>query len=155
MNPESGNNDLILSAGEFAFLQDKTAGNVQTHVGPLTVTQSGQLRPVIYRDGRFTEASLHNAVQQCVKAEIGQYVVLHNPTVDQEGLQHPSPKNPNVSIPELQYGTKIVVPGPIQFVHLLHLVLSISLDGPELFFLETSALSVPRYGHRVVYDCMK
>jgi hypothetical protein len=32
MNPERTSNELILNPGEYAFQQDKTTGNVQTHV---------------------------------------------------------------------------------------------------------------------------
>lgn len=114
--PQSRNsNELILNPGEYAFLQDKAKGTVQTVVGPDVVTQSGQLRPIQYREGRFTETSLQGAVEQCVVAAKGEYVVLHNPSEDQDGLHHPGVGTANGSVPTLRHGEKIVVPGPCQF----------------------------------------
>ena len=79
---ESGrSNELILNPGEYAFLQDNTKGNVQVHQGPLVVTQSGQLRPIVFRNGQFTGVSLDGSVQQNVEAKKGQYVVLSNPAI--------------------------------------------------------------------------
>ena len=112
--PQSSN-ELILNPGEYAFLQDKTTGNVQTHVGPLVVTQSGQLRPIKFEKGTFSEVSLHSAVRQSVSAKKGEYLILRNPTVEDEGLKHPSTKNTNASVPELRHGEKIVIQGPVQF----------------------------------------
>ncbi len=108
-------NELILNPGEFAFLQDKTKGTVQTIVGPFVVTQSGQLRPIRFSKGAFQETTLAGAVEQCVSAEKGEYLILHNPTVEDGGLRHPQAVNNNAVVPDLRHGEKIVVPGPVQF----------------------------------------
>ena len=115
--PRKGSNELILNPGEYAFLQDNTKGNVQTFVGPIVVTQTGQLRPIRFDDdeGRFTETSLHNAANQCVSARKGEYLVLENPTVDDNGLKHPAPASNNTNAPDLRHGEKIIVPGPVEF----------------------------------------
>ncbi len=108
-------NELILNPGEFAFLQDNTKGNVQTFVGPVVVTQTGQLRPILFSEGHFTETNLQDAAAQCVSAKKGQYLVLESPTKKSGGLDHPVPASNNTSTPDLLHGQKIVVPGPIEF----------------------------------------
>lgn len=110
-----GSNELILNPGEFAFLQDNTKGNVQTCVGPMVVTQTGQLRPILFNNGQFTETSLQDAAVPCIAVRKGEYLVLHNPTKDDDGLKHPVAANNNTSAPELRHGEKIVVPGPVEF----------------------------------------
>lgn len=108
-------NELVLNPGEYAFLQDNTKGNVQTFVGPIVVTQTGQLRPILFGEGRFSETSLQDAAVQCVLAREGEYLVLDNPTKDGDGLKHPVSANNNTSAPDLLHGEKIVVPGPVGF----------------------------------------
>lgn len=116
--PRKGSNELILNPGEYAFLQDNTKGNVQTFVGPIVVTQTGQLRPILFdaEEERFTETSLQNAAAvQHVSARKGEYLVLENPTVEDNGLKHPAPASNNTNAPDLRHGEKIVVPGPVEF----------------------------------------
>ena len=108
-------NELVLNPGEYAFLQDNTKGNVQTFVGPIVVTQTGQLRPILFDNGRFFETNLQAAAVQCVSARKGEYLVLDNPTKDEDGLKHPAIANNNTSTPDLRHGEKIVVPGPVEF----------------------------------------
>jgi len=110
-----GGNELILNPGEFAFLQDNTKGNVQTFVGPIVVTQTGQLRPILFDKGRFTETNLQSAAAQSVSAKKGEYLVLANPTKEGNGLKHPVAASNNTSTPDLLHGQKIVVPGPTEF----------------------------------------
>lgn len=111
----SGGNELILSPGEYAFLQDKTTGGVQTHVGPAAVAQTGQLRPIQFRNGKFQEVGLTNAVESCVLARRGQYLILENPTAEDDGLKHPEMQSTNAAVPMFLRGEKIVVPGPCSF----------------------------------------
>lgn len=113
--PRGSSNELVLNPGEYAFLQDNTKGNVQTFVGPVVVTQTGQLRPILFSEGRFSETSLQDAAVQCVSARKGEYLVLDNPTKEEDGLKHPAPANNNTSAPDLRHGEKIVVPGPVEF----------------------------------------
>jgi len=108
-------NELVLNPGEYAFLQDNTKGNVQTFVGPIVVTQTGQLRPILFDGGCFTETNLQDAAVRCVSARKGEYLVLDNPTKEADGLKHPNAANNNTSAPDLLHGEKIVVPGPIEF----------------------------------------
>jgi major vault protein len=110
-----GSNELVLNPGEYAFLQDNTKGNVQTFVGPIVITQTGQLRPILFGGGCFSETNLQDAAVQCVSAKKGEYLVLENPTKENDGLKHPAPANNNTSAPDLRHGEKIVVPGPIEF----------------------------------------
>ncbi len=115
-SPKSrGSNELVLNPGEYAFLQDNTKGNVQTFVGPIVITQTGQLRPILFSESRFSETNLQDAAVQCVSARKGEYLVLENPTVDNDGLKHPDSASNNTSAPDLRHGEKIVVPGPVEF----------------------------------------
>ncbi len=111
----SSSNELVLNPGEYAFLQDNTKGNVQTFVGPIVITQTGQLRPILFKEDRFSETSLQDAAVRCVLAHKGEYLILDNPTKEGEGLKHPVIANNNTSAPDLRYGEKIVVPGPVEF----------------------------------------
>lgn len=108
-------NELILNPGSQAFLQDNTKGNVVTHVGPMVITQTGTLRPIKFIDGRFEDVSLQDAAVSCVLVHKGEYLELHNPTVEENGLKHPTPATNNTSVPQLRHGEKIVVPGPVEF----------------------------------------
>ena len=110
-----GSNELILNPGSQAFLQDNTKGNVQTHVGPMVITQTGTLRPIKFVDGRFEDTSLQGAAVPCVLVRKGEYLELQNPTVEEGGLKHPTPATNNTSVPMLRHGEKIVVPGPVEF----------------------------------------
>lgn len=108
-------NELILNPGEYAFLQDAAKGSVQTHCGPLSVAQTGQLRPIKFIDGSFIETNLSGAVVQFATACRGKYIILENPTEEDQGLKHPAVGNISSAVPELKHGEKIVVPGPCKF----------------------------------------
>ena len=51
--------DVTLSINEFCFLQNKTNGQIRTHVGPLTMTISAQEALVTFnsRTKKFEETS--------------------------------------------------------------------------------------------------
>jgi len=107
-------NELILAQNQYAFIQDETKGSVKVHVGPLTVTPSGNDRPVVYDNEtrRFIQAtSLKEAVQQNTTVDEGSYVILENPA--DKGNNPPAGAS---SLPtDLQIGRKINIPGPATF----------------------------------------
>lgn len=108
------NRDLALPPGVFAYMQDLTKGGIKTNVGPIVVNQTGQQRPVVYdpEEGLFHSTSLDGAVCKCVFAKEGEYVVLHNPAVD----EHNHPESAQSSNPtDLTLGQTVNIPGPAQF----------------------------------------
>lgn len=106
--------DLALPPGMFAHMQDLTKGTVTTVVGPTMINQSAQDQPVVYDDAerRFRKTSLEGACRQVVRAELGEYVVLHNPTADGE---YPPEGKLGVATPTLFFGQRANIPGPTRF----------------------------------------
>lgn len=111
------NSDLILAQGEYALLQDGTNGQVQTLVGPYkhSIAGTDQLVKYVLSKNRFVPCQKSEAIQSCVSAREGQYVVLHNPTQDERdgGSIHP-PKGRSDTV-KLHQGRKVVLPGPVDF----------------------------------------
>lgn len=107
--------DLVLAINEFCFLQNKTNGQIRSHVGPLTMTISAQEALVTFneRTKKFEETSVFdNAKQLFVSAPEGWYIVLKNPTTD--GV-YPDAGKANASPSTIKIGTKVNIPGPISF----------------------------------------
>lgn len=107
--------DLVLSINEFCFLQNKTNGSIRSHVGPLTMTISAQEALVTFntKTKRFEETSnFEMAKQLFISAPEGWYVVLKNPTTDE---QYPSPGTANQTPSTIKIGTKVNVFGPTSF----------------------------------------
>lgn len=108
--------DLVLSPGEFAHILDETKGHVGVWVGPVKTSLAGTDAPVVYNEGtgRFPKVQLPEAIQACPLAREGEYVVLQNPATAREGKSsHPGAGSS--SLPELNYGRKINIPGPSTF----------------------------------------
>ena len=107
--------DLVLSINEFCFLQNKTNGSIRSHVGPLTMTISAQEALVVFntKTKRFEETTnFETAKQLFISAPEGWYVVLKNPTTDE---QYPSPGTANQTPSTIKIGTKVNVFGPTSF----------------------------------------
>lgn len=118
MSIQPENRELALAPGVSAYMQDTTQGTIKTYVGPQTINQTGQERPVRYDPSqrRFSFCNLETAVSKNVFAVEGDYVVLENPT-EQEGDGFgvfPSP-GASAGTPALKQGTSINIPGPISF----------------------------------------
>lgn len=107
--------DQILDHLQSCFLQDGTNGNIRVFVGPIKVPVTGSDSLVIYDDKRgcFVEASADSAIQSFISAGEGEYIVLENPAKD-ENKAHPTAIKEN-PMTELQYGRKIIIPGPDRF----------------------------------------
>lgn len=112
--------ELVLSPGEYAYIQDTTSGIVKTHTGPAVINLAGQLRSIRFHpeQRRFEECDLHDAVQPCQFAPQGDYLVLENPVQknDDGSVPNNQPEFPPAAqekpTPDLDYGKKINIPGP-------------------------------------------
>jgi len=59
------NRDLVLAPGEYAYLQGETSGRVGVGVGPCTINQTGQDRPVGFDGRSFETCPLDESVRMC------------------------------------------------------------------------------------------
>lgn len=112
-----GNFDLVVAPNEYAYLQGETNGRVSVGVGPCIISQSGQDRSVIFDPGtrRFIPCELIESVRTCPIASEGQYIVLENPSED-ENQKHPKfEESDRQNSPKLKMGSKINIPGPSTF----------------------------------------
>ncbi len=115
MPPENlrDRSDLVLNPGEFAFVQDRSKGNISVNVGPLKTSMSDTESTVIWDNAsrRFRPVDQVGAVQSFVSAPDGSYVVLSNPAKGNERPQ--AGKSTNVI--ELEQGRRIHMSGPVHF----------------------------------------
>lgn len=105
--------DLILAPNEYAFILDETKGNIVDYVGPHKTSLANTDQPVIFNSQtkRFERCTLEEAVQIFAIAPEGWYLVLKNPATDGK---MPRTGSAN-SLPELDIGRKINIPGPVGF----------------------------------------
>jgi len=118
MATEQKERDFVLAPNEFAHVLDKTKGKVNTVVGPtkmnMSDTETGvRFDPVTKKFIPITAAA--EAIQQFVFAQEGDYVILENPaSAVNPKTEHPAPGNSSEA-PDLQYGRKINISGPVMF----------------------------------------
>jgi len=105
--------DLVLAPNEQALMLDTTKGIVNCIVGSYKVSLSNSDKLVRFdeKTKRFVECSASEAITTFVTAPENWYVVLKNPTRDGS---HPRTGSSN-SLPELQIGKKVNIPGPVSF----------------------------------------
>jgi major vault protein len=103
--------DLVLDPMQYAFIKDLTKGNINVMVGPNKTSLSNTDVPVVFSPDtkKFEECRLEQAVTQFYNAAEGSYLVLENPS---ESQPKPGPAN---SMPDLNFGRKVNLPGPIIF----------------------------------------
>jgi major vault protein len=111
--PGEQRGDLILPQGEFALVQDGANGDVNVVAGPVKISPAETDHPVVYREGRFRKVSMSEAVQVCPAATESQYIVLTNPTEDEDGQKHPGKGKQSTVV--LDMGRKLNIPGPANF----------------------------------------
>ncbi len=107
--------DLVLGPTEYAMILDETKGHVAVYVGPHKTSLSNTDRPVIFdpKVGSFSRCDLAEAIKVFPTADEGSYIVLTNPT---DGGKDTYPKSGAAnSLPALQLGRKVNIPGPISF----------------------------------------
>lgn len=105
------NRDLTMTPDTFIFMQNVGKGGmIHVYKGPTVVNQTGQDQPVRYdaASKTYKPCSLEQAVQQCVRANEGDYVVLENPA---EGAPY-FPEEISQQARPLKKGRKTVIPGP-------------------------------------------
>ena len=107
---ERDQRDLVLDQSQVAFVLDETKGGIIPYVGPTKVSLAGTDRPVRFIKGKFEGCELRDAIQNWPKANEGYYIVLENPADDGS-----RPNQGAGSVPKLQHGRKINIPGPATF----------------------------------------
>ena len=106
--------DLVLSINEYAYVLDRTKGNVLCHVGPTktSLSQSDELVRFDSKSKRFVPCSYSDAISLFVSAPENWYLVLKNPT---SNGRHPTAGTSNNLPEDIQVGRKINIPGPVSF----------------------------------------
>lgn len=105
--------DLILAPNEYAYILDETKGNVINYVGPHKTSLANTDQPVTFNEEtkRFEHCNLEQAIQNFAIAPEGWYLVLKNPSKDQQFARVGTANN----LPDLNIGRKINTPGPVAF----------------------------------------
>lgn len=106
--------DLVLSINEYAYVLDRTKGNVSCWVGPAKTSLSTSDELVVFneRTKQFDSATYDSAVSLFTTAPENWYVILKNPA---ENDKHPTPGTAN-SLPEnVNVGKKVNIRGPVSF----------------------------------------
>lgn len=111
---ENMQKDLVLSINEFAYVLDKTKGNVLCHVGPTktSLSQSDELVRFDYKKKKFVPCGYNDAISLFATAPENWYIVLKNPTASGKRPQSGTSNN----LPDdIQVGCKVNIPGPCTF----------------------------------------
>jgi len=114
MPTEAVNRELVLADNEQALIQDTTKGHVTVYVGPHKASLSETDRPVVYEKEtrKFERCQLEQSKQLLAEADEGSYIVLENPTANDNEKKPEKGSNNSAA---LQSGRKINVPGPVKF----------------------------------------
>lgn len=111
---ESMQKDLVLSINEYAYVLDRTKGNVSCWVGPAktSLSTSDSLVRFNAKSKSFEPCSYDDAISLFTTAPENWYVILKNPA---EGDRHPTAGTAN-SLPEkVAIGRKVNIRGPVSF----------------------------------------
>lgn len=106
--------DLVLSINEYAYVLDRTKGNVSCWVGPVKTSLSTSDELVRFNEitKQFESSNYDNAVSLFTTAPENWYVILKNPA---ENDKHPTAGTAN-SLPEnVNIGKKVNIRGPVSF----------------------------------------
>jgi major vault protein len=106
--------ELVLAPGVFAFVLDKTKGNINTYCGPIKQSLSNTDQLVTFNGKRFVDAlNQSDAIQTNVIVPKGSYVVLENPS--NNGKQPEPGKAEVMPIGTLRMGQIENLSGPQSF----------------------------------------
>lgn len=111
---ENMQKDLVLSINEYAYVLDRTKGNVSCWVGPAktSLSTSDSLVRFNSKSKSFEPCSYDEAISLFTTAPENWYVILKNPA---DGDRHPTAGTAN-SLPEkVSVGRKINIRGPVSF----------------------------------------
>jgi major vault protein len=113
MEPRSG--DLVLPQGTYVLLQDGASGQVEVVTGPHKVSLADTDKPVVYEreSRRFVPTESARAIRVCPAADEGQYLVLTNPSAEDDGKSHPG--KGKVNTVKLSMGRRVNIQGPDTF----------------------------------------
>jgi major vault protein len=112
-NGRGRQSDLVLAVNEYAYVLNKSTGQIKSYVGPIVVTISQQEALVIFdaKSKRFVETSDYNRAKQLfTSAPEGWYVVLKNPAD-----VYPEAGKANSTPSSMKIGVKVNVAGPTSF----------------------------------------
>lgn len=106
--------DLVLSINEYAYVLDRTKGNVLCHVGPTktSLSQSDELVRFDPRSKKFLPCGYNEAISLFASAPENWYLVLKNPT---KSGRRPTIGTSNNLPEDIEVGRKINIPGPVSF----------------------------------------
>lgn len=106
--------DLVLSINEYAYVLDRTKGNVLCHVGPTktSLSQSDELVRFEPKSKRFRPCGYNEAISLFASAPENWYLVLKNPT---KSGRRPTAGTSNNLPEDIEIGRKINIPGPVSF----------------------------------------
>ena len=106
--------DLVLSINEYAYVLDRTKGNVLCHVGPTktSLSQSDELVRFEPKSKKFRPCGYNEAISLFASAPENWYLVLKNPT---KSGRRPTAGTSNNLPEDIEIGRKINIPGPVSF----------------------------------------
>lgn len=108
--------DLVLAPNTFAYILDKSQGEVVAHVGPTKLSLADTDQPVKFNPEtkRFDEVNLAASIQPLVIAPEGWYLILKNPSFGADGKLRLPNRGKNLSQDaNLTVGRKVNIPGPV------------------------------------------
>jgi len=110
--------DLVLAPTSFAYVLDKTQGEVVTYVGSIKVSLADSDQPVVFdsKTKKFQNVPLNDAIQNVIIAPEGWYVIMKNPAFTADGgLKTPDKGKNGTQQMSLNVGRKVNIPGPTSF----------------------------------------
>ena len=112
--PDMQQKDLVLSINEYAYVLDRTKGNVACWVGPTktSLSTSDELVNFNEKTKRFEPCSYTQAIHLFTTAPENWYVILKNPA---DGDKHPNIGAANSLPDKMHIGSKVNIRGPVTF----------------------------------------
>ena len=106
--------DLVLSINEYAYVLDRTKGNVSCWVGPAktSLSTSDELVNFNERTKRFEPCNYDQAIHLFTTAPENWYVILKNPAANDK---HPNVGTANSLPDKIDIGRKVNIQGPVTF----------------------------------------
>lgn len=137
--------DLVLSINEYAYVLDRTKGNVLCHVGPTktSLSQSDELVRFDVQTKKFIPCSYNEAIYLFASAPENWYLVLKNPT---HSGKRPTIGTSNNLPEDIDVGCKINIRGPVSFA---------LYPGQMAKVIQGHALRTNQYLLARVYDAEK
>ena len=106
--------DLVLSINEYAYVLDRTKGNVSCWVGPAktSLSTSDELVNFNERTNKFEPCGYEQAIHLFTTAPENWYVILKNPAANDK---HPNVGTANSLPDKIDIGRKVNIQGPVTF----------------------------------------